>query len=107
MKTATAPKTREQRGLELFLSLGHRIATDGHFYFVPGSGGEDYQVTVGHGESCTCEDRLRRQAKCKHIHAAELFAAAFVSDEEVRQAEEEHDAREWAEAVKISERWVA
>ena len=82
MDTTTIPAktTRLQRGIRLFQERGAEITrTTGGTYHVPSCTGEGhYVVYLGEITCCSCPDH-RRAAKdgdrCKHAHAAYIFAA--------------------------------
>jgi transposase len=62
---------RELRALEI--AARQRLVCEGGVWLVPSqSSATKYRVTLHPAVSCTCEDFLLRQDRCKHILAAEI-----------------------------------
>jgi hypothetical protein len=76
-RTTKAPKTtREQRGLQLFRERGDEINhLRGSVWVVPSCSGERRYVVDLERDTCSCEDSIRREDRCKHVHAAVIARA--------------------------------
>ena len=76
---ATAPTIRVQRGIALHRERGHEITrTAAHTYSVPSCTGDGHYLVYLDLRACTCPDHARAKDKgerCKHYHAAYIFAA--------------------------------
>ncbi len=79
-QAAVPTTTREERGVELWRNRGEEFELIAcGTYSVPSCSGEHRYLVDVKGETCSCEDSIRRGSGCKHLIAAFVADAAFVS----------------------------